>query len=916
MGSGLSMTSVNKIKELATAREYSLALEIIDSQDLTKSLNPQFVRLCGDVYIANKRYKDARKVLLMAHKMAPEAKRVIYSLVDLYLRMGYKELADFYYRLYMYDAEPGLPQTIQMNYIYDKAQGCPLKEIETLLFPMYSDVMDYDWSYELYLLMKMQGKEDDAQAIKADYLATYKSEPNVLLIEGLEQSNYRLDELFYIYSKDEVADDSPEEEELRQEERILMDADELRMNPKEAEIQIVFDSSEKTTFGEKLKYKKHMKEQVKLAKKAGKDGVEETEESSSETAPDALNTSVEAQDASSEEKQGEELLESKEEKVNIFKKIFSKKKNDNVEDVVSEETDNIVEAESSKEQIVEEQLQKEQILEEQTQEEQVQEKLLDDVRDVEYTVDVDNTKESVSEAQVIEELVEEVEYNSEDVAEEVDNVVENVVEQYEQLENEMESLCDISDEIKEEDFDFEKEKMEVPSDSLSEVEVDTATEDESDEESIDDMGDSQMQEIYGKKKISIVSELGEDTFVNTQEFSQDSESSNPFEEMFSRNKKTEYEEVKTSFVVEEVQLQPEDDDYDVDDFTEDFSSLTFDDVSDKQIDLSQGEIKEEADKDDVNEGIAGSVVDDTYINISEPDGLKAENSVELEEELADISDVVVVDDQDSVWGSGVEDYHTDIWESAEEDEHGDVWDSTEEKNPADISERAKEDEQSEVWDSATTESVSESTVEETVEQIDDIFETISEEVLFDDPVSQVQEQESNTDFISYNEVIEKSEVKDVLGDESVYNANKDKLDFPEFKSSLFPEIGQEVAEVQNNFDEIMSVGRDKINENLLKEEQMQREAEALLASLGIDLGDVKTISKLGETTSEIKSHNEITYATSTVDERNTQDVAETQYNDVTQETVDNYSPSRDELKSSLKIDSVKKNILRQIKEYR
>ena len=74
MGSGLSMTSVNKVKELATAREYSLALEIIDSQDLTKSYNPQFIRLCGDVYLANGRYADARKVLLMAHKMAPEEK--------------------------------------------------------------------------------------------------------------------------------------------------------------------------------------------------------------------------------------------------------------------------------------------------------------------------------------------------------------------------------------------------------------------------------------------------------------------------------------------------------------------------------------------------------------------------------------------------------------------------------------------------------------------------------------------------------------------------------------------------------------------------------------------------------------------------------------------------------------------------
>ena len=161
MGSGLSMTSVNKIKELANAREYSLALEIIDSQDLSKSLNPQFIRLCGDVYIANKRYKDARKVLVMAHRMAPEAKRVIYSLVDLYLRMGYKELASFYYKLYMFDAEPNLPQTDHMNYIYNKAQGCPFQEIETLLFPMYSDVMDYDWSFELFLLMKLQGKEEE-----------------------------------------------------------------------------------------------------------------------------------------------------------------------------------------------------------------------------------------------------------------------------------------------------------------------------------------------------------------------------------------------------------------------------------------------------------------------------------------------------------------------------------------------------------------------------------------------------------------------------------------------------------------------------------------------------------------------------------------------------------------------------------
>ena len=181
--------------------------------------------------------------------MAPEAKRVIYSLVDLYLKMGYKELADFYYRLYMFDAEPNMPQTNHLKYIYDKAQGCPLEEIETLLFPMYSDVMDYDWSYELYLLMRMQGKKDLATSIKNDYLATYKVEPNAAIIEELEISNERLEELFYSYSRESVQDDDPEQEELRREEQVLLEADELRMNPKEAEIQILFDDNEKVSLG-------------------------------------------------------------------------------------------------------------------------------------------------------------------------------------------------------------------------------------------------------------------------------------------------------------------------------------------------------------------------------------------------------------------------------------------------------------------------------------------------------------------------------------------------------------------------------------------------------------------------------------------------------------------------------------------
>ena len=111
---------------------------------------------------------------------------------------------------------------------------------------------------------------------------------------------------------------------------------------------------------------------------------------------------------------------------------------------------------------------------------------------------------------------------------------------------------------------------------------------------------------------------------------------------------------------------------------------------------------------------------------------------------------------------------------------------------------------------------------------------------------------------------------------------KKKLDFPVFKSSLFPDYHKEVKVVENNFNEIMEEAHDKMTENMQKEEQMQREAEALLASLGISMDAIPT--------------------TPQAEKKEEQPVQK--------------GPSRDELKASLKIDSVKKNLLKRVKEYR
>ena len=93
MSTGISMSSVNKIKELADNGDYSLALDILEHQDLSKSLIPQFIRICGEVYYENGRYADARAALVRAHSMAPAGNKIIYSIIKLYLSMWFRKQA-------------------------------------------------------------------------------------------------------------------------------------------------------------------------------------------------------------------------------------------------------------------------------------------------------------------------------------------------------------------------------------------------------------------------------------------------------------------------------------------------------------------------------------------------------------------------------------------------------------------------------------------------------------------------------------------------------------------------------------------------------------------------------------------------------------------------------------------------------
>ena len=258
MGAGLSMASVNKIKELANSREYSLALELVEHQDLTKSLNPQFLRLCGEIYIKNDRYKDARRCRIMAHRLGPESKRVLYTFVELYLRMGYFQLAKTYYDMYMFDANAY--DSRDMEYVWNKHEHADdYKTLEPLIAG-YAHNLDYDWSFELYLLYKKEEKQHEAAPLAELYHASFNNYDNSQIILDIEAGKVKVDTYFDIYADTEAVDDDPDMEALRAEEQELLATDDLRMHPKEAEITIMYEDSY-TPAGSEKKVQKMLKKQ-------------------------------------------------------------------------------------------------------------------------------------------------------------------------------------------------------------------------------------------------------------------------------------------------------------------------------------------------------------------------------------------------------------------------------------------------------------------------------------------------------------------------------------------------------------------------------------------------------------------------------------------------------------------------------
>ena len=349
MSTGISISSINRIKELADEKRFAEALEILDTQNLDKSINPQFLRISGEIFRENKRYYDSRKYLIKAHQMSPQGTRIISELIQLYLELGYYTRAQKYYEEYMFYVSPEDVQKDYVEYIMKKAQGADIKEIASILIPILETMPEDRWNFEAVLLYDKMDRKDKAleecQYILENYKDSIYVEPVIQYIDD----QLDVDTYFMQYPKEEQTEDTELFGDLIGQEDAILEADYLRMYPPEARIMVEADDKDgidakpvkEKKKKKKSNRKKAVKEETTTVQSDSEDAtavVAETEKDTSQQRTDGQATEASVPETKEKETQSEQTPEQsvqeqeksseeqrKEEREIALDKILSKK---------------------------------------------------------------------------------------------------------------------------------------------------------------------------------------------------------------------------------------------------------------------------------------------------------------------------------------------------------------------------------------------------------------------------------------------------------------------------------------------------------------------------------------------------------------------------------------------------------------
>lgn len=148
--------SVEEIKRLIKEGNYAEAVEIADTIDWRRVKSVMMLCTISDLYKINRRYEDARDVLLLAYEHRPGGRTICYSLCELCLKTDQFVPAMEYFKEFVQIA-PNDPGRYILQYKIYQAQEVSLEERIQILEELKKKDYREKWAYELAYLYHLNG---------------------------------------------------------------------------------------------------------------------------------------------------------------------------------------------------------------------------------------------------------------------------------------------------------------------------------------------------------------------------------------------------------------------------------------------------------------------------------------------------------------------------------------------------------------------------------------------------------------------------------------------------------------------------------------------------------------------------------------------------------------------------------------
>ncbi len=150
---------IEQLDKLVKSRDYVSAAKVAEQIEWKKMKQWSVMSNAIDAFIATEKYDKARNVCIYAYNRKLGGRRLLATLMDMYVRLGEYEDAEEIYHEYVELAPRDVARYILL-YKLKRAEGAPVTELIEILQDYKEKELDEEYEYELALLYSEAGMTD------------------------------------------------------------------------------------------------------------------------------------------------------------------------------------------------------------------------------------------------------------------------------------------------------------------------------------------------------------------------------------------------------------------------------------------------------------------------------------------------------------------------------------------------------------------------------------------------------------------------------------------------------------------------------------------------------------------------------------------------------------------------------------